>query len=195
MTRYRYDMPTQDVRRPFALLVRTRRTEASLSQQQLAEKVGVNQVTISAWERAENIPGDADKITRLADALNVPLAVMDHLLTDGIVPDDIKALMVTRPLETPAYRKASVTMRTDDDVVRRTFEAANYVKQVRAQMHYTNASTAVPDRLVTDAFKFVLDEILELRMWQQHCRETLYDLQQAGKIADDVNLSAILFDA
>jgi hypothetical protein len=62
------------------------RTRAGLSQQQLAARIGVNQSTISHYERGGSM--DARKLSTLAEAL-------------GLGPDDLKRLVDQLGAEAP----------------------------------------------------------------------------------------------
>lgn len=48
------------------------RKESGMTQQQLAEKVGVTRQTISKWEKGLSLP-DAESLTALADIFHVPV--------------------------------------------------------------------------------------------------------------------------
>ena len=51
-----------------ALLIRDRRLEIGLSQEELAQKMGVNQTAISQWERGVALPS-CEKLPDLSKAL------------------------------------------------------------------------------------------------------------------------------
>jgi HTH-type transcriptional regulator, cell division transcriptional repressor len=59
--------------------VRSARDEAGLTQSQLAATLGVESVTVSRWERAQNTPS-GDRLVALANALGVTPAWLytDH---------------------------------------------------------------------------------------------------------------------
>jgi transcriptional regulator with XRE-family HTH domain len=68
----------------FGDFVRLRREELSLDQAGLAQKLGVQQQTVSKWEQAKVIPGP-QRIRQLADALRVD--VSDLMRHAGYLPD------------------------------------------------------------------------------------------------------------
>ena len=59
--------------KPFSRLVRETRRQRRLSQQEVAESVGVRQNTVSSWERGVQLPptGNEDKVAGLARALGL----------------------------------------------------------------------------------------------------------------------------
>ena len=54
-------------------LIRTARRSRSMTQKDLAEKIGVTQQAVQLWESGKTTPG-ADKISDLADELRIPIA-------------------------------------------------------------------------------------------------------------------------
>lgn len=65
-------MKIKDFYRNFGKRLKELRIKANLSQEQLAEKVGVATKTVSYWENAHN-PVTLSKIPLIADALNIPV--------------------------------------------------------------------------------------------------------------------------
>lgn len=55
--------------------IRRARTQAGLSQAELAERIGSQQVVISQWETGARVP-TIDNLAHLADALEVSLDVL-----------------------------------------------------------------------------------------------------------------------
>jgi len=64
-----------DAREKIARNVRELREQRDLTQTQLAEKAGVNTMTVSRTERGEHAPS-TNTLVRLAEALNVPLSAL-----------------------------------------------------------------------------------------------------------------------
>lgn len=70
-----------------------RRKEAGLSQEGLAEKLGVSRQAVSKWERSESSP-DTDNLIALAKLYGVSLD--DLLYVDGSIEDDVEFEMTDR---------------------------------------------------------------------------------------------------
>lgn len=66
------DMAKKPVSTAFGKRLRSLRREAELSQAQLANKVGVNHMTVNRWERGHWWPG-SDTLIRIADVLGVDI--------------------------------------------------------------------------------------------------------------------------
>lgn len=62
-----------------------------LTQTELAERIGVRQVTVSAWERGYREP-NFEACEKLADALNVPLSAILVSGDDGASDDLVRAV-------------------------------------------------------------------------------------------------------
>lgn len=73
-----------------------RRKEAGLSQEGLAEKLGVSRQAVSKWERSESSP-DTDNLIALAKLYGVSLD--DLLYVDGSIEDDVAFEMTDRAAE------------------------------------------------------------------------------------------------
>ncbi len=65
-------MKTKDFYKQFGKRLKQLRVQANISQEKLAEKVGVATTTVSYWENAHN-PVTFSKIPMIANALNVPI--------------------------------------------------------------------------------------------------------------------------
>ena len=65
-------MKAKNFNREFGKRLKQLRVQANMSQEELAELVGVATKTVSYWENAHN-PVTLSKIPLLADALNVPV--------------------------------------------------------------------------------------------------------------------------
>ena len=73
-------MNTKEFYKKFGKRIRELRLKANISQEQLAEYIGVSTKTVSYWENAHN-PVTFSKIPLIADALNVPIYKL-FLFTD-----------------------------------------------------------------------------------------------------------------
>lgn len=60
--------------------IRLFRTQRGMTQEALAEKVGVSRQAVAKWEKGDTTP-DIDSCIRLADAFGVPLEVLARGLT------------------------------------------------------------------------------------------------------------------
>lgn len=65
-------MKTKDFYKQFGKRLKQLRLSAGISQEELAERVGVATKTVSYWENAHN-PVTLNKLPILADVLNVPI--------------------------------------------------------------------------------------------------------------------------
>lgn len=65
-------MKTKDFYKEFGKRLKQLRLQANISQEELAEQVGVATKTVSYWENAHN-PVTFSKIPMIANALNVPI--------------------------------------------------------------------------------------------------------------------------
>lgn len=65
-------MRTKDFYKEFAKRLKQLRLQANISQEELAEKVGVATKTVSYWENAHN-PITFSKIPMIANAIGVPI--------------------------------------------------------------------------------------------------------------------------
>ena len=62
--------------------IRLFRTQRGLTQEALAELVGVSRQTVAKWERGETLP-DVASCVRMADAFGIPVEMMARGMTDG----------------------------------------------------------------------------------------------------------------
>lgn len=69
-------------------IVKTLRKEANLSQEELADKIGVSRQAITKWETGAGLP-DVWNLKALADVFNV---TVDFLLDGEIIPTDAEAV-------------------------------------------------------------------------------------------------------
>ena len=65
-------MKAKDLNKKFGKRLRELRLQANMSQEELAEQVGVATKTVSYWENAHN-PVTFNKIALIANALNIPI--------------------------------------------------------------------------------------------------------------------------
>ena len=68
-------MKTKDFYKEFGKRLKELRLQANMSQEDLAEKVGVATKTVSYWENGHN-PVTLSKIPLIANALNIPIYKM-----------------------------------------------------------------------------------------------------------------------
>ncbi|WP_139652094.1 helix-turn-helix transcriptional regulator [Raoultibacter phocaeensis] len=81
-----------------------RRKEAGLSQEGLAEKLGVSRQAVSKWERSESSP-DTDNLIALAKLYGVSLD--DLLYVDGSIEEDVVFEQIDRAAERAAANAAT----------------------------------------------------------------------------------------
>jgi transcriptional regulator with XRE-family HTH domain len=68
-------------RRFMPIIIRRYRNQAGISQQQLADSVGVSKGFISALEGGRSVP-NLDMLIQLADALDVPAGTLVNAMVD-----------------------------------------------------------------------------------------------------------------
>jgi transcriptional regulator with XRE-family HTH domain len=66
----RYNRPIESVSESLARVIRAHRKRLGLSQGQLAERLSVNRVSVTNWERGQSVPTD-DNFERLAEVFGV----------------------------------------------------------------------------------------------------------------------------
>lgn len=90
------------------------RKQANLTQEQLAERLGVTRQAVSRWESDTAYP-ETDKIVRMAQILNVSC---DYLLRDGEAEKTgaAPASPVTRLLRQAAGRRVMLSFYGDDNI-------------------------------------------------------------------------------
>ena len=76
------------------------RKQASLSQEQLAEKLGVSRSAVAKWETGNGIP-DVGNLKVIAQLLNVSI---DYLLDDS---EGVDVSVLREPYDLSAYGKGS----------------------------------------------------------------------------------------
>jgi transcriptional regulator with XRE-family HTH domain len=70
--------------------LREAREAANLTQEQVAERVGVDRTTYGKWERGESTPAPGEERTKLAEAINVTLTELHAILSNmPIIGDEI----------------------------------------------------------------------------------------------------------
>ncbi|MDD6207297.1 MAG: helix-turn-helix transcriptional regulator [Clostridiales bacterium] len=82
------------------------RKQASLSQEQLSEKLGVSRSAVAKWETDKGLP-DVDNLKVLSKLLNVSV---DYLLDDGELMDE---LVMREPYNLSEYGKGSKFLKKD----------------------------------------------------------------------------------
>ena len=65
--------------------IRLLRTQRGLTQEAVAEKIGVSRQAVAKWEKGETLP-DIETCLRLADLFGVPLEVLARGITEESVP-------------------------------------------------------------------------------------------------------------
>lgn len=65
--------------------IRILRTQRSLTQEAVAEKIGVSRQAVAKWEKGETLP-DIETCIRLADLFGVPLEVLARGITEDNAP-------------------------------------------------------------------------------------------------------------
>lgn len=90
-------MNTKEFYRHFGKRLKELRLNANISQEQLAERVGVATKTVSYWENAHN-PVTLNKLPLIAETLNVPIYKLFLFLDieESIADKDYIALLQTR---------------------------------------------------------------------------------------------------
>lgn len=68
--------------------LREAREAANLTQEQVAEKVGVDRTTYGKWERGESTPSPGEERTKLAEAVDVTLTELHAILSNMPLTDD-----------------------------------------------------------------------------------------------------------
>lgn len=88
---------------PFSDLLRYFRTNKKLTQEQLAQRVGVHRNTISAWENDDYVPKDIDEINRLEEKLDLSHLQTDMLFIAAHYPPKYQKLNTERilPIDVP----------------------------------------------------------------------------------------------
>lgn len=71
-----------------------RRRNLNMTQQQLAERVGVHQTRVSHWERGSRVP-TADQLQGLAEVFGVD---MQTLVADFLIESDVERALLQDPL-------------------------------------------------------------------------------------------------
>lgn len=84
----------------------TRRRGLGITQQQLAEQVGVHQTRVSHWERGSRAP-TADQLQALANLFEVDLKT---LVAEFIVDNEVERALIQDPLLHDADRDALLTI-------------------------------------------------------------------------------------
>ena len=89
------------------------RKKAGMSQEQLAERLGVSRQSVSKWEGSQSMP-DMDKAVKLADLFGVSL--------DSLIRDDLD---VEDGVEAPSVSTDAATSDADDAPISVSFDEAN----------------------------------------------------------------------
>lgn len=101
----------------FGKVLRTSRLRAGLSQQELAERIGVSRNTISAWEFGKFLPSEREVVLRIRDELHLTFDELDNLLILAQHPP-VKAQKVeAKTWRSPARQKVATLGRKSHPVV------------------------------------------------------------------------------
>jgi transcriptional regulator with XRE-family HTH domain len=73
------------------------RKKSGMSQEELAQKLGISRQSVSKWEAARSVP-DMDKVLKLSDLFDVSC---DYLLRDDLGPEDASGQSVSPSSATP----------------------------------------------------------------------------------------------
>jgi len=111
-----------------------RRKELGLSQEALAEKLGVSRQAVSKWERSESSP-DTDNLIALAQLYGVSL---DELLyVDGEIQDDVVFEAVDRAQQRKAEQESQETRKSIDELIE-----DHVFRQINESLNDVEAATA-----------------------------------------------------
>ena len=94
--------------------IKEARKQSGLSQEQLAEKIGVSRSAVAKWERDRGLP-DVDNLKALSQLLNVSV---DYLLDDEKILDEY---VMSESYTLSNYGKGSKKKKKDRDISRPLF--------------------------------------------------------------------------
>lgn len=95
------------------------RKKAGMSQEQLAERLGVSRQSVSKWEGSQSMP-DMDKAVKLADLFGLSL--------DSLIRDDLD---VEDGVEAPSVSTDAATSDADDAPISVSFDEAMHLSTRR----------------------------------------------------------------
>lgn len=122
--------PEQAIR--LGAFLRERREALGLSSREIARRTGINDATLSRLERGEFAAPRPDKLSKVAEALGIPLADV-FALADYVVPEDL-------PTPSPYFRARYRDDLTPDELDQMTAE----VNQVLAKFGVDHADGPAP---------------------------------------------------
>lgn len=100
--------PFEAVRSAVGKLIRERRLHHGWNQTQLAQQAGVDQTTVSEWERGVSLPRD---MQRVMTALDVPMDQVRATMEAAVLAEDkVEEAIRLQPLLSPEARQALVTI-------------------------------------------------------------------------------------
>ena len=100
--------PFDAVRSAVGKLVKERRLEHGWNQTQLAQQVGVDQTTVSEWERGVSLPSD---MRRVAAALDIPFEQVEGAIEAAALAEDkVEEAIRLQTLLSSETRQALVTI-------------------------------------------------------------------------------------
>lgn len=150
--------------------IKAARTKAGLSQEQLAQKLGVSRSAVAKWETGKGIP-DIENLKALAQLLNVSV---DYLLDDGENPFD--ELVMREPYSLSDYGKGTKKAKKDR-AVREKFPDAE-IHTLFGKQKLTKGERIIDNAvgILTDA-PFGLPELINgVKNWEKE----FYLVEQEG---------------
>lgn len=75
-------------------LISIRRKFLRMTQEELAEKIGVSKSAVAKWETERGIP-DRDNLGRLSEVLNVPVGDMHRIIRNTAADDTDRSINIT----------------------------------------------------------------------------------------------------
>lgn len=100
--------PFEAVRSATGKLIKERRLQRGWNQTQLAQQVGVDQTTVSEWERGASLPRD---LQRVMTTLNVPMEQVRTVMEAAVLAEDkVEEAIRLQTLLSLEARQALVTI-------------------------------------------------------------------------------------
>lgn len=128
--------------------IKQRRTELNMSQEVLAEKIGVSRSAISNWEIERNYP-DLQVIVSLSDILEIPLDTLlkgDAAVVEKISTDTVQRKSLSKKLkfatDLPFYRSmggCAIDYSNNGEIINLTFRSYRDLSMANEEVFITNA--------------------------------------------------------
>ncbi len=100
--------PFETARSAVGKLIKERRVQRGWNQTQLAQQAGVDQTTVSEWERGVSLPRD---LQRVMNALNIPMDQVRATMEAAVLAEDkVEEAIRLQTLLSPDARQALVTI-------------------------------------------------------------------------------------